>query len=78
MYELKEDTKRLVAKILGMDYSLYIGMDYDEEETYIKKISNNKTAFYPKNNELIIGRGNPLLAREEFLTIDEVNKGLQE
>lgn len=76
MYALKEQTKRISSFMVGTQMEKFINFDYDEEIKYINGFKENKCAFIPESDERIIGRGNPLLSRNEFLTIDEVNKWL--
>ena len=47
-----------------------------DEIVYINRYGQTKCAFLPEDDDRIIGRGNPLLARNEFLTMDEVDKEL--
>ena len=51
-------------------------IDFDDEIVYINRYGQTKCAFLPEDDDRIIGRGNPLLARNEFLTMDEVDKEL--
>lgn len=74
MYALKEKTKEIASFTLGMKSEDFIELDFDEEMEYVN--NQKKCSFLPENDERIIGRGNPLLARNEFLTMDEVNKEL--
>jgi len=73
MYELKERTKKMIGKISGISYDELINMDYDAYKTTIDK----DCKFTLENDERIIGRGNPLLSRGEFLTMDEVDEYLE-
>ena len=76
MYELKEKTKKMAAFTVGINYEQFIDFDYSDELAYINQSNTKKCDFLPEDDERIIGRGNPLLARNEFLTMDEVNKEL--
>ncbi|MEE0862857.1 MAG: hypothetical protein U0L79_07735 [Lachnospiraceae bacterium] len=76
MYALKEQTKKMSSFLVGTSMERFINFDYDEEIKYINGFKDSKCTFIPESDERVIGRGNPLLARNEFLTIDEVNKWL--
>ena len=76
MYDLKDKTKEMASYILGMKYNQFIDMDYDEESEYLDNTSEKKPVFAVEEDERIIGRGSPFLARGEFLTMDEVDKEL--
>ncbi len=73
MYELKEKTKRMIEVMLGIPYEKYVDVDYNDSLVKPETIE-----FLPETDARIIGRGNPLLARNEFLTMDEVDKVLGE
>lgn len=74
MYTLKDRTKELASEVLGIAYDDFIDMDCPDEFKYIQKITEQRLTFVAEEDMRIIGRGNLLLAREEFLTMDEVDK----
>jgi len=76
MYKLKEKTKEMAAFTLGTRVEEFIDFDFDEEIQYINNRSESKCVFVPEEDDRIFGRGNPLLARGEFLTMEEVDKEL--
>lgn len=76
MYTLKEKTKAMISYILGMDCEQFAEFSYEEEMEYIKSATGSMCEFVPETDERIIGRGNPLLARNEFLTMEEINRKL--
>lgn len=76
MYTLKEKTKEMASTVLGINSEIFIDSDYDEEINFLN--DNGKCSFVPEKDERVIGRGNPLLARGEFLTMDEVNRSFDE
>lgn len=71
MYKLNEKTKKMVGITLGIPYEQYVDVNYNESSLKPKTIE-----FAPETDARIVGRGNPLLARNEFLTMDEVDKVL--
>lgn len=76
MYTLKEKTKEMVSFTMGIEMEKYIDLDFDDEILYINRLDWAKCDFSAEEDDRIIGRGNPLLARNEFLTMDEVDKEL--
>lgn len=76
MYNLKEKTKELASFTIGINCDSFADFDYDEEINYLNQFGKRKCIFLPEEDDRIIGRGNPLLARDEFLTMDEVDKEL--
>lgn len=73
MYELNSKTKEMAKYMLGVSYEEFVDVEYDELDS-----SNYKPSYISGDDERIIGRGNPLLAREEFLVMDEVDAFLTE
>lgn len=76
MYTLKKKTKKMASTILGINSEIFIDSDYDEEIKFLN--DNGKCSFVPKKDERVIDRGNPLLTRDEFLTMDKVNRSFDE
>lgn len=76
MYTLKKKTKEIASTILGINSEIFIDSDYDEEINFLN--NNRKCSFMPEKDERVIDRVNPLLARDEFLTMDEVNRSFDE
>lgn len=76
MYMLKERTIEMASFTIGVKAEEFVNLDFEEEILYVNRFTQEKCAFRPEEDERITGRGNPLLARNEFLTMDEVNKAL--
>lgn len=76
MYTLKDKTKDMASFTIGIDMEKFVNLDFDDEIVYINRYGQTKCAFLPEDDDRISGRGNPLLARNEFLTMDEVDKEL--
>lgn len=76
MYTLKEKTKEMASFTIGVKSEDFADFDFDDEIEYINRFSKNRCAFVPEEDDRIVGRGNPLLARSEFLTMDEVDREL--
>ena len=76
MYKLNGKTKEMASLTLGMDFESFINLDYDEEMAYINRFNGKRCTFVPETSRRFVECDNPLLARCEYLTMDEVNKGL--
>lgn len=55
----------------------FINFDYDQKIEYINKHNQKDCIFSPQDDQRIVSTNNPLLAKNEFLMIDDVNKELQ-
>lgn len=77
MYKLKDKTKEMASFTIGINSEEFLNFDYDDEINFLEQFHNKKCAFLAEEDNRIIGRGNPLLARNEFLTMDEVDRELQ-
>lgn len=75
MYLLKEKTKKMSSFVLGMNSDVFKNFDYDDEINFLRS-KGKGCVFLPNDDDRIIGRSNPLLARDEFLFMDDVNKEL--
>lgn len=76
MYELKEKTKEMASFVIGFNSDVFKNLDYDEEIDFLERSSGKKCDFLQNKDDRISGRGNPLLARGKFLSMDTVNKEL--
>ena len=70
MYSINEKTKEMASFVTFKEF------DYDDEINFLNQAGKRGCSFLPNTDNRIVGRGNPLLARDEFLSMDEVNKGL--
>ncbi len=76
MYNIKEKTKEMASFVIGINSDTFKEFDYNDEMDFLNRANKNGCSFLPNTDNRIIGRGNPLLARDEFLSMDEVNKEL--
>ena len=76
MYDLKDKTKEMATFTVGIEMNKFLEFDYDEELMYVNHKNGANCIFLPEEDDRIIGRGNPFLARNEFLTMEEENKEL--
>ena len=72
--KLSEMTCMNISKSVGRPYDAIIELSPEEE----KKLIGGNVKFSKKRNSRKIGRGNPLLARRRFRTLEEVEKRLEE
>ena len=76
MYDLKDKTKEMASFVMGINSDTFKELDHDDEINFLNQTGRKKCDFLPNTDQRVVGRGNPLLARGEFLSMDEVNKGL--
>lgn len=76
MYSINEKTKEMASFVIGINCDTFKEFDYDDEINFLNQAGKQGCSFLPNTDNRIVGRGNPLLARDEFLSMDEVNKGL--
>ncbi len=76
-YELDSRTASNLEDLTGLNIETLQNIEFDEEKSYVEKVVKKPLTFRKRGLDLRrIGRGNPLLARQRFKTIEEVNKGL--
>jgi len=78
MYTLGAITKRNIETFVSLPFSKLIALDPDDEHFLLESVYGERISFSTKRDYRKIGRGNPLLARKRFKTIEEVNKRLTE
>lgn len=76
MYNIKEKTKEMASFVIGISSDTFKEFDHDDEMSFLNQAGRNGCSFLPNTDDRIVGRGNPLLARNEFLSMEEVNKEL--
>lgn len=76
MYSINEKTKEMASFVVGINCDTFKDFDHDDEINFLNQAGKQGCSFLPNTDNRIVGRGNPLLARDEFLSMDEVNKGL--
>jgi hypothetical protein len=69
---ISEKTKKVLENSLGLPYEQLCGLDLHEEIAFVKEKTGTPPQFMHDPRK--IGRGNPLLARGKFSTIEEINK----
>lgn len=74
MIKISENAKKVLENTIGMPINQVCELNVYDENAYIKAITGRELYFSKTFNPKIIGRGNPLLARKKFTTIEEINK----
>ena len=70
MYVLRSETQQNLEACIAIPFSTVTAMDSSDGHRKLKPV-------FPSKRDLRkIGRGNPLLARRRFRTMEEVDKGL--
>ena len=76
MKQLSNNTKANLESLLGITLPMLDSLDVPSEIAFVDKQLKTKVSFSKKRDRRKIGRGNPLLARKRFRTMDAVNRGL--
>lgn len=71
--KLKQKTIDNISKNVGLPYEQIVNITPEKE----KEIIGDKIRFSKEVDYRKLGRGNPLLSRRRFLTIEEVESRLQ-
>lgn len=71
--KLKQETINNISESIGLPYEQIIKLTPEEE----RKIIGDKVHFSRKIDYRKLGRGNPLLSRRRFITIEEVEARLK-
>ena len=75
MYEISKQARDNIKRIVGIDVNTIKKMSFDEQENWVKnRCSAKNITFSRKKRKSIIGRGNPLLARRKFRTMEDLDK----
>ena len=73
VFVLSRETKTTLEKSIGLSFSQLYGLNVSGEIDLVK-VKTGKSLIFTKNSDSRkIGRGNPLLARKKFTTIEEIN-----
>jgi len=71
---ISEETKKIFEKNLGLPYERLCGLDIQDEIAFVKEKTGGTLKFIHDSRKIV--RGNPLLARGKFTTMDEINTKL--
>lgn len=72
--KLSAATQKNISDCVGRSYDSIVTLSPEEEKTLIGK----SVKFSTKRKRRIVGRGNPLLSRRRFRTLEEVEDKLKE
>lgn len=73
MYTMSERAIKNIEDTVGLPIEKIRKLTIEEEIDWVEKRSGKKTVFSKEKKALIIGRGNPLLARKRIRTVDDLN-----
>ena len=73
IHTLKPETRRNIERCVSLEFSEIVDNGHDTARRLGKKV-----VYSLKRDSRKSGRGNPLLARKRFRTIEDVNKKLAE
>jgi len=74
---LSKEVIASISRITGLSADEMLKMDIYHEFDYIQKRIGKKLTFSKKRDSRKLGRGNPLIARRRFRTIEDVDKRME-
>ena len=74
MFELNQQSKANIKAVTGLNIEQIMSMSCAEQTAWIEKRANKKIKFSKASKSIIAGRGNPLLAKHRYKTLDDLNK----
>ena len=75
---LNDETKRILENSIGKSISELSKMDMDEERAFIASKIGKNPIFSKQSDSRMCGRGNPLIARRRFCTMEDIDKRIME
>ena len=73
MTVINEKAKRILEDSCGLSLSQVCNLSVRDEVTLVKRKTGGKVIFSNKYDVRKVGRGNPLLARKKFTTMEDIN-----
>ncbi|MFI3173141.1 MAG: hypothetical protein R3Y58_12360 [Eubacteriales bacterium] len=70
---MSNNIRKSIERIVGMPIDKIRIMTQDEERAQVRKISSKDLHFSKRSRKSVYGRGNPLLARKKYRTIDYID-----
>ena len=74
MFQLSEGTKAIIERNTGVTMGELVRADDVDQIIIVESKLNAPLFFFEGHDTGRIGRGNPLLARKKYRTIDEVHR----
>ena len=78
MYVLSQQAKDLIKKKTGKSIAELSEMTIEDESNLVRQLNGKSLIFSEKYDIRRIGRGNPLLARRRFRTMEYVDNRIEE
>ena len=72
MFSLNDTSKANIKSVTGLDINQISSMSCNEQITWIEKRKKKSIVFSYVKKGAIAGRGNPLLSRRKFNTMDDL------
>lgn len=76
MYEIGDDIAKSIERTVGLPIDQIRALQPFDELAHIKKFKKKSVVFSSRSRKGVYGRGNPLLARKKYRTIEYVNDKL--
>ncbi len=71
---MNDSIKESIERIVGLPIDKIRSMTLDEERELIRKKNTGDLNFSNRQRKSVYGRGNPLLARKKYRTIEYIDK----
>ena len=74
---MKPETKAHIERIVGKSIQEICSMDFDEEVRHVESKTNKPLRFSKKSDPRMRARGNNLIVRNRFCTMEDVDKKIE-
>ena len=73
LFKLNNESLASIKYETGLDVEQISSMSCAEQNAWIEKRANKKITFPNQSKSIVAGRGNPLLAKHKYRTLDDLN-----
>ena len=75
MYELKEETKRNIERVVGLPFETIKTLTVEEEIAHVE-VKTGKKLKFPTTADRLMSSGEPLITMGRFRTMEDVDRKL--
>lgn len=76
MYELKEETKRNIERVVGLPFETIKTLTVEEKIAHVEARTGKKLKFQATVDGRLVSSGEPLIAMGRFRTMEDVDRKL--
>ena len=76
MYELKEETKRNIERVVGLPFETIKTLTVEEEIAHVEAKTGKKLKFPATVDSRLMSSGEPLIAMGRLRTMEDIDKAL--